>query len=731
MATRLLITGGCGFLGSHLVEHFLKTTDYEIVILDKLTYASSGFDRLRDIAVRAVAHPTSDRVSDVRANEHPRVKLIGCDLSQPIPDGVRQEVGAIDYVIHAAAETHVDNSIVDPMPFIKSNVLGTHHLLWWFKSIATPAGLAAQGRRTGMEPKRIFLVSTDEVYGPAAWDSPGNVETDPFRPANPYAAAKAGGEAIGMAYANTYKLPITIVNCWDMNTRVLAEHGPRAFDQLNIGDLVWTLDEHEQMTLTPVLDKVRMRGPSKMIRFGGHAEQLVTPNHRMMFRASTGKPRRWGDIQEAHAENLHAHVPAGRVQFVRNGEWSGVSRDTYNTEDLIERVDHERVGRSGGKPGNRLPDSLPASWLARFYGWFVTEGSASASGQVRLAGAKPGQQEVLRALLEEIGMERIGASERTIFVSSLELAQLALKCGGTQDVRRVPKFIKQMAPAYLDEFLDAAFAGDGTWYVNAGRIYTMQEALAYDYAEIGMKCGYSAQVSTRVTKTFDGQSESMTYYTNLARRSTSEIGSQNITEEAYDGDVWCVKVTTGRVFTMRNEGGIVLTGQTMNLYGERQHHEKFIPLVIRRALLGEKVLIHADPSKTKSGTRFYIHCRNYASALAWLIHRNEEIEEKRDMFGKGTDQHTGWGMPLKLHVSGEREISNLDLAQMIASYVGKPLNYELVDFHSSRPGHDLRYALDDSKIRSMGWSQPVDIDASLKKTVEWYLREENRRWLGL
>jgi len=346
--TRLLITGGAGFLGHHLVEHFLKNTSFEIVVLDKLTYASSGYDRLRDIA----------------AFDDKRVRVLGCDLGNPVPQGVLREIGAVDYVIHAAAESHVDNSIIDPLPFIQSNVVGTHHLLW---SILT--GLNHKQRSV----RRIFCVSTDEVYGPASWEHPGNIPTDPFRPANPYAAAKAGGECIAMAYANTYKLPITIVS-------------------------------------------------------------------------------------------------------------------------------------------------------------------------------------------------------------------------------------------------------------------------------------------------------------------------------------------------------------TMNLIGERQHAEKFVPLVIRKVLAGETLHVHADPSRTRSGTRFYIHCRNYASALQFLIKRSSLINDGV------TDNADAFAMPLKLHVAGEREISNLDLAQMIASVIGKPLRYDLVDFHSSRPGHDLRYALDGSEIRAMGWEQPLDIVKSLEKTVRWFL--DHPHWLG-
>lgn len=337
---RLLITGGLGFLGHHVVEHFLKTTDAEIVVLDKMTYASSGFDRLRDIQVY----------------DDSRIQVIGCDLSQPIPEGISREVGAVDYVIHTAAETHVDNSIVDPLPFLKSNVIGTHHLLWWLRSMASL--------------KRSLLVSTDEVYGPALLEDKTNAfdEEAKFRPANPYAAAKAGGECVAMAYANTYKVPVTIVN-------------------------------------------------------------------------------------------------------------------------------------------------------------------------------------------------------------------------------------------------------------------------------------------------------------------------------------------------------------TMNLIGERQHPEKYVPLVIRRVLQGERVLIHADSECKQSGTRFYLHCRTFAHALGFLI----------DRFQSDDPAQMPW--PLKIHVCGEREITNLQLAQSIASVVGKPLDYALVDFHSSRPGHDLAYRMRDERIRDLGWKRPLNLEQSLEKTVRWYLA--NPKWLGI
>lgn len=148
---------------------------------------------------------------------------------------------------------------------------------------------------------------------------------------------------------------------------------------------------------------------------------------------------------------------------------------------------------------------------------------------------------------------------------------------------------------------------------------------------------------------------------------------------------------------------------TMNVFGERQHPEKFLPSTIRKVLAGKTVTIHADKAKTTSGTRFYIHARNVASALLFLL-------------GEG---RATWGE--KYNVVGEREVSNLGLAQAIAGVLGKELKYEMVDFHSSRPGHDLRYALDGEKMQSMGWKVPMDFERSLEATVRWTVA--NDRWL--
>jgi dTDP-glucose 4,6-dehydratase len=325
---KIIITGGCGFIGSHFVEHVLKTTDWDITIIDKLTYASMGFNRIREIC----------------GVENPRVKILPVDLQHGLTTGIIREIGYdIDYIVHMAAETHVDNSISKPIEVIQNNVMSTVHILEFARSCTAL--------------KIFFYFSTDEVYGPALGDTLYK-EDNRHNPTNPYSASKSSAEQICIAYHNTFNVPVMRIN-------------------------------------------------------------------------------------------------------------------------------------------------------------------------------------------------------------------------------------------------------------------------------------------------------------------------------------------------------------VMNAFGERQHVEKFIPKVMRQVLAGETVYIHSYPDKVTSGTRFYIHSRNIAHGVLFLI------------------QHGKVGESYNL--TGEKEVSNLELAKLIAETMGKEIKYEMVDFHSSRPGHDLRYGLDGSKMFSLGWVPPVGFESSMRKTIVWTL--ENTQWL--
>lgn len=156
---------------------------------------------------------------------------------------------------------------------------------------------------------------------------------------------------------------------------------------------------------------------------------------------------------------------------------------------------------------------------------------------------------------------------------------------------------------------------------------------------------------------------------------------------------------------------------TMNVFGERQNSEKYIPMCISKILSGETVTIHSNTEKTKAGSRHYIHAADVADALLFIIHNFRDFPEDIDFGGAKCP---------KYNIVGSQELDNLQLAQKIADALGKPLNYKMVDFHSARPGHDLRYALSGDKMKSLGW-EPGDITDNLNSTVEWTVN--NPRWL--
>ena len=159
---------------------------------------------------------------------------------------------------------------------------------------------------------------------------------------------------------------------------------------------------------------------------------------------------------------------------------------------------------------------------------------------------------------------------------------------------------------------------------------------------------------------------------------------------------------------------IVITN-TMNVMGERQHPEKFIPMVIKKVLAGEQVTIHANPDRTKAGSRFYIHARNAFEAIKFILTSTDEtISVKNPAQGR-------------YNIVGDEEVDNLTLAQKIANILEKELRYEMVDFHSSRPGHDIRYGLDGSKLKSLGFEYPKTFDDTLQRVVGWY--DDHKDWL--
>jgi len=163
----------------------------------------------------------------------------------------------------------------------------------------------------------------------------------------------------------------------------------------------------------------------------------------------------------------------------------------------------------------------------------------------------------------------------------------------------------------------------------------------------------------------------------------------------------------------RSYGVPLIITNTMNNFGEMQSSTKYPVIIQKRIENGETVIIHGDPNG-EAGTRFYIHSRNVADALLHIVkkgvhlHKTGEIDE-----------------PYKYHIVGERAVSNLELAQLIAGLMDKELKYEYLDFHSANPAHDIHYGLENNNL--MDWAQPLSLEESLKNVIDW--QTEHREWI--
>ena len=345
----LLVTGGAGFIGANFVRHWLtRAHEGRVVVLDALTYAGN-----------------SENLAGLERNS--RFHFVRGDICDEA--AVRQllESHCIDTIVHFAAESHVDRSILGPDDFIRTNVVGTHSLL--------KAAKAAWIDRKAVPAHRFHHVSTDEVYGSLSPADPPFHEGTPYAPNSPYSASKAGSDHLVRAYHETFGLDTTVTNCSNnygpyqfpeklipltLINILLGKPLPVYGDGMQVRDWLHVTDHCEAISLA-----LRAGKPGEVYNIGGNSETTNIRLVRMLC----------GFVDEYLAE----HAPA-RASFPASPVVSG-----KRAEELIrhvgDRPGHDRryaidFGKAqrelGYAPAHHLENGLRATleWYMANHGWW-------------------------------------------------------------------------------------------------------------------------------------------------------------------------------------------------------------------------------------------------------------------------------------------------------------------------------------------------------------------------
>lgn len=301
---RVLLTGSAGFIGHWVLEALLSETKWDIVGLDRLDCSS-----------------TLERLRHVPGLQTKRFKHVWHDLRAPINDMLAHLIGPVDIILHLAASTHVDRSIVDALPFVYDNVVGTAHVLEYARNLTHKQG-----------PLKLFYYqSTDEVFGPAP-DGVAYKEWDRYHASNPYAATKAAGEELALSFCNTYGVPVVVghlMNCF----------GPR---------------QHPEKFLPLVISRV-MNDYGVQI----HADrQCTTPGSRVYLHVRTAARAILAIVEAAERGKLNAgdkiNIPGG--QEIDNLRFAQII-----AEEVGKPLKYELVSYSANRPGHdahyRLDDT--------------------------------------------------------------------------------------------------------------------------------------------------------------------------------------------------------------------------------------------------------------------------------------------------------------------------------------------------------------------------------------
>ncbi|MEO5997191.1 MAG: dTDP-glucose 4,6-dehydratase [Chitinophagaceae bacterium] len=339
MTKTILITGGAGFIGSHVVRLFIqKYTHYKIINLDALTYAGN-LENLTDVEGAENYIFEKGDITDEQAMNELFVKY------------------CFDSVIHLAAESHVDRSIVDPLAFVRTNVLGTAILL----------NVCRKSWKNDYDGKKFYHVSTDEVYGSLGEEGFFN-ETNAYDPRSPYSASKASSDHFVMAYYHTYGLPVVMSNCSN-------NYGSHHFPEKLIPLMINNIKNNRPL---PVYGKGENVRDWLWVNDHAKAIDVIFHNGKMGEKYNIGGFNEWTNIDLVHLLcrimdkklNRHEGTSAGLITYVKDRAG----------HDLRYAIDATKLSRElGWRPSLQFKEGLEKTvdWYLQNEEWVndVTSGN--------------------------------------------------------------------------------------------------------------------------------------------------------------------------------------------------------------------------------------------------------------------------------------------------------------------------------------------------------------------
>jgi dTDP-D-glucose 4,6-dehydratase len=685
----MLVTGGCGFIGSNFVRHILEhEPDVSVVNLDALTYAGNP-DNLADLL------------------DHPRYRFLKGDVADPTAVKAALVPGT-DAVIHFAAESHVDRSIQDSGPFVRTNVVGTQVLL----DAARAAGVCRFVQVSCYDQETRVLTRGGLKHH---WE------------------VRVGEEVLSLNPKTGAIEPRKVL-------RVIVQNycGPMVAFKSNRIDLKVT-PNHRVLYMHPH----GRRGSQKI--YEAEAQAIASA-------ASACLPRgKWSGIAprtmpvegvgavETEALFYVAGVFIGdghlATQVARRPNKSGLSRPEYlkRARDTKGRFISGRFGAT-------------ATYDCTCYRIFFDVPEAD-KARARL-------QDCLTRLGIAWRAHR-GRSGEHVYFSSQEWSRFFEQFGHGAENKHIPPWMLDHAPGQLQALLDGIVDSDGTRPGSPRsqpRIATCSFRLAEGLCELGMKLGLMPRFATRpyqeaVLRTGRVIRPRRPHYWVYFRDEWIGVNRRIASLQDYRGEVWCLQVEGNRNLIAERNGILTFCGNTdevygslgaegyfteqtplapsspyaaskaaadllvlsyahtfglpavvtrcSNNYGPYQFPEKLIPLFVTNLLAGESVPVYGDGGQVRDWVHVKDHCE--AVRQVWRGGRAGQV----------------------YNIGGRCEKSNLELTHTLLELTGRPRS--LIRHVADRPGHDRRYAIDCSRIeRELGWRPGIPFEEGLRETVAWY-----------